>query len=287
MKRNLSWWDSDADIAMTKLALITGASAGIGHETCAFFAGKGYRVVALSRQPSGVESAAVEIPLDLESFEQIEGLAGALETEIAGAERVILVNNSGYGQFGALRDLSESMWLKQFSTHVFGPIKLAAVCLRLCEQHGVPLRIIAVSSVLSIVPQQMKGAYCAAKSAMNAAHDSFWFDERGSKSLESVSLVLPGPVATRFREHALAALQPLISRASKVHQEKYDALEAALAPGAKVKPGTASASDVAKKIYRAAEAARPKPRYLVTPQTYIASFITRFLPHSIQRIILR
>ena len=225
--------------------------------------------------------------LDLESFEKIEGLAGELETEIAAAEQVILVNNSGYGQFGALRDLSESMWQKQFSTHVFGPIKLAAVCLRLCEQHGIPLRVIAVSSVLSIVPQQMKGAYCAAKSAMNAAHDSFWFDEQGSKSLESVSLVLPGPVKTRFREHALAALKPVIDRASTAHQEKYKAIEAALAPGARMKPFTAAASDVTEKIYRAAEAARPRPRYLVTPQTYIAAFVTRFMPHSVQRRILR
>ena len=225
--------------------------------------------------------------LDLESFEKIEGLAGELATEIAAAEQVILINNSGYGQFGALRDLSESMWQKQFSTHVFGPIKLAAVCLRLCEQHGIPLRVIAVSSVLSIVPQQMKGAYCAAKSAMNAAHDSFWFDEQGSKSLESVSLVLPGPVKTRFREHALAALKPVIDRASTAHQEKYKAIEAALAPGARMKPFTAAASDVTEKIYRAAEAARPRPRYLVTPQTYIAAFVTRFMPHSVQRRILR
>ncbi|EON90811.1 oxidoreductase, short-chain dehydrogenase/reductase family protein [Marinobacter lipolyticus SM19] len=272
---------------MAKLALVTGASAGIGREACALFARNGYRVIALSRQPSGVESAALELALDLESFDQIDSLSGALETEIAGAKRVILVNNSGYGQFGALRDLSEAMWLKQFSTHVFGPIKLAAVCLRLCERHGIPLRVIAVSSVLSITPQQMKGAYCAAKSAMNAAHDSFWFDERGSKSLESVSLVLPGPVATRFREHALAALQPVTSRASAVHKEKYEAMEAALAPGAKLKPFTASASDVAKKIYRAAEAARPKPRYLVTPQTYAGAFITRFMPHSVQRLLLK
>ena len=245
---------------MTKLALVTGASAGIGREACAIFARKGYRVIALSRQPTGVESADLELALDLESFEQIEGLAGTL-------------------------DLSESMWQKQFSTHVFGPIKLAAVCLRLCEQHGIPLRVIAVSSVLSIAPQKMKGAYCAAKSAMNTAHESFWFDEQGSDSLESVSLVLPGPVVTRFREHALAALQPVLGRASTVHQEKYKAMEAALAPGARIKPFTASASDVAKKIVRAAEAGRPKPRYLVTPQTYAAEFITRFIPRSIQRML--
>jgi NAD(P)-dependent dehydrogenase (short-subunit alcohol dehydrogenase family) len=271
---------------MTKLALVTGASAGIGHETCALFARNGYRVVALSRQPTGIDSAVLELALDLESFEQIEGLASKLEAEIAGAERVVLVNNSGYGQFGALRDLTETMWQKQFSTHIFGPIKLAAVCLRLCEQHGMPLRVIAVSSVLSIVPQQMKGAYCAAKSAMNAAHESFWFDEQGSESLESVSLVLPGPVKTQFREHALAALQPVIRIASTAHQEKYKEMEGALAPGAKIKPFTASASDVAKKIYLAAEAKRPKPRYLVTPQTYVAEFITRFIPRSIQRILL-
>jgi NAD(P)-dependent dehydrogenase (short-subunit alcohol dehydrogenase family) len=272
---------------MAKLALVTGASAGIGHETCALFARKGYRVIALSRQPMGVESAALELTLDLASFEQIESLAKVLAAEIAGAEKVILVNNAGYGQFGALRDLSESMWQKQFSTHVFGPIKLAAVCLQLCEEQSVPLRVIAVSSVLSIVPQKMKGAYCSAKSAMNAAHDSFWFDEQGSESLESVSVVLPGPVVTRFREHALAALKPVINRGSAIHQERYKAMEAALAPGAKIKPFTASASDVANKIYRAAEAARPKPRYLVTPQTYMATFITRFMPHSVQRALFK
>ena len=272
---------------MTKLALITGASAGIGREACNLFARQGYKVIALSRQPSGVESAALEMTLDLESFDQIEGLAGQLDSEVAEADKVILVNNSGYGQFGALCDLSESMWQKQFSTHVFGPIKLAAVCLRLCEQHGVPLRVIAVSSVLSIAPQKMKGAYCAAKSAMNTAHESFWFDEQGSKSLKSVSLVLPGPVKTRFREHALAALQPVLGRASAVHREKYEAMEAALAPGAPIKPFTASALDVAQQIYKAAEVARPKPRYLVTPQTYVAEFVTRFVPRSIQRIILR
>jgi NAD(P)-dependent dehydrogenase (short-subunit alcohol dehydrogenase family) len=272
---------------MAKLALVTGASAGIGHETCALFARNGYRVIALSRKPSGVESAALELTLDLESFEQIESLAGELETQIADAEQVILVNNSGYGQFGALRDLTETMWQKQFSTHVFGPIKLAAVCLQLCEQQGIPLRVIAVSSVLSIVPQRMKGAYCAAKSAMNVAHESFWFDEQGSESLDSVSLVLPGPVKTRFREHALAALQPVIRIASTAHQEKYKAMQGALAPDAKIKPFTASASDVANKIYRAAEATRPKPRYLVTPQTYVASLVTRLLPYSIQRILFK
>ena len=63
---------------MTKLALVTGASAGIGREACALFARKGYRVIALSRQPSGVESASMELALDLESFEQIEGLSGCL-----------------------------------------------------------------------------------------------------------------------------------------------------------------------------------------------------------------
>jgi NAD(P)-dependent dehydrogenase (short-subunit alcohol dehydrogenase family) len=272
---------------MTKLALVTGASAGIGLETCALFARNGYKVIALSRQPTGVESAALQLTLDLESFDQIENLTSVLEAQIAGAERVVLVNNSGYGQFGALRDLSESMWQKQFSTHVFGPIKLAAVCLQLCEEQSVPLRVIAVSSVLSIVPQKMKGAYCSAKSAMNAAHDSFWFDEQGSESLESVSVVLPGPVVTRFREHALAALKPVINRGSAIHQERYKAMEAALAPGAKIKPFTASASDVANKIYRAAEAARPKPRYLVTPQTYMATFITRFMPHSVQRALFK
>jgi hypothetical protein len=94
-------------------------------------------------------------------------------------------------------------------------------------------------------------------------------------------------VKTRFREHALAALQPVLGRASAVHQEKYEAMEAALAPGARIKPFTASASDVVKKIFKAADAERPKPRYLVTPQTYAAEFITRFIPRSIQRILLR
>ena len=197
------------------------------------------------------------------------------------------MNNAGYGQFGALRDLSEEMWLKQFSTHVFGPIKLASVCLRLCEKHAVPMRVIAVSSVLSIVPQRWKGAYGASKSAMNAAHDSFWFDERENQHLESVSIILPGPVATQFRANALAALDPLINAEHTNKRADYDSMAAVLAPGARRKPFTASAWNVASRIFRAAESSRPKPRYYVTPQTYIAVLITRLLPHSLQRLVLR
>lgn len=53
--------NSDAGLEMTKLALVTGTSAGTGKETCALFAAKDYRVIALSRQPGGIESAALEL----------------------------------------------------------------------------------------------------------------------------------------------------------------------------------------------------------------------------------
>ena len=99
-------------------------------------------------------------------------------------------------------------------------------------------------------------------------------------------LCFPGP-SRPGSENMLAALQPLLGGASAAHREKYKAMEAALAPGARMKPFTASALDVAEKIYQAAEVGRPKPRYLVTPQTYIAAFVTRVMPHSVQRIILR
>jgi len=270
-----------------KLVLVTGVSSGIGSEACKLFKRKGYRVIALSRNSNDRCDTHRYLTLDLGSFELIEALSDMLETEIAAADRVVLVNNAGYGQFGALRDLSEEMWSKQFSAHVFGPIKLASVCLRLCEKHAVPMRVIAVSSVLSIVPQRMKGLYSTSKHAMNAAHDSFWFDERENKHLESVSIVLPGPVATQFRANALSALEPLLSAAHANRRADYDSMAAALAPGARRKPLTASAWNVASRIFRAAESSRPKPRYYVTPQTYIAVLITRLLPHSLQRLVLR
>jgi len=268
-----------------KLALISGPSSGIGSAARSLFLANGYRVIGLSREPDRQHEE--DLALDLECFEHIENLGNQIEAAIPNSSSVVLVNNAGYGQFGAVRDLTAMHWQRQFATHVFGPIKLAAECLRLCEKHGVPLRIVAVSSVLSIVPQKMKGAYCAAKSAMNAAHDSFWFDERSSEWLHSVSIVLPGPVATNFRSNALAALnsveEPTLSR----QRERYRKMKDALAPGAKKKPFTASAELVAVKVLAAAEAKWPKPRYFVTPQTYVASILTRFMPYVFQRMLLR
>lgn len=273
-----------------RLAIVTGPSTGVGAALRRLFSAKGYEVIGLSRtlDPGCID----DLVLNLESFESIELVSGAVEAAIKRSTSVVLVNNAGFGQFGAVGDVDLSLWQRQFAVHVFGPIKLAAECLKLCERHAVPLRVVAISSVLSIAPQKMKGVYCAAKAAMNSAHDSFWFDERDNDFLKSVSIVLPGPVATNFRSNALAALGPVCAAVfandgRRHRRRRYAKMQAALAPGAKRKPFTASADAVAARVLAAAAARRPRPRYFVTPQTYIASFVARFLPYAVQRVLLR
>jgi len=260
-----------------KSVLITGCSSGIGNCLARGLKQRGYRVFATARQAVDVESmtqAGFEsLPLDLDSSISIRA---AVETILARTQGRLyaLINNGAYGQPGAVEDLSRATLRAQFETNVFGTQELTNLIIPAMRAQGAG-RIIQISSILGIVCFAYRGAYNAAKFALEALSDTMRLELRDTNIY--VSIIEPGPITSRFRANAHAAFKRNIDREHSVYREYYARVEKRL-EGPKPLPFTLPPEAVLKKAIRALEARRPKARYGVTFPTHLFAVLRRILP---------
>ena len=260
-----------------KSVLITGCSSGIGNCLARGLKQRGYRVFATARQAVDVESltqAGFEsLPLDLDSSSSIRA---AVETVLARTQGRLyaLINNGAYGQPGAVEDLSRAALRAQFETNVFGTQELTNMVIPAMRTQGEG-RIIQISSILGIVCFAYRGAYNAAKFALEALSDTMRLELRGTNI--HVSIIEPGPITSRFRANAYAAFKRHIDREHSVHREYYARVEKRL-DGPKPLPFTLPPEAVLKQAIKALEARRPKTRYAVTFPTTLFAVLRRILP---------
>jgi short-subunit dehydrogenase len=137
-------------------------------------------------------------------------------------------------------------------------------------------RIIQISSVLGLVCLAYRGAYNATKFALEALSDTLRLELRGTRI--HVSLIEPGPIKSRFREHAYHFFKENIDTEHSAHRERYAEMERRLAGEAGRMPFTLPPEAVLKKVIHALEAKRPRNRYAVTFPTYLFSVLRRLLP---------
>ena len=149
-------------------------------------------------------------------------------------------------------------------------------------QHSVPVmraqghgRIIFNSSILGFSAMRFRGAYNASKFALEGLVDTLRLELRGTAI--HVSLIEPGPIATRFIEHALDAYRRNVDIENTPYREIYRARMAQMENGGQ-RTHKLPPEAVAKKLVHALEAARPKARYYVTFPTYAAAFLRLVLP---------
>jgi len=136
-------------------------------------------------------------------------------------------------------------------------------------------RIVFCSSVLGLIAAPYRGAYCASKFAVEALADTLRMELAGTGI--RISLIEPGPIATRFIEHALEAYRRNIDMEGSPHREIYRTRLAQMEAGGQ-KTFKLPPEAVATKLVHALEAKRPKARYYVTFPTYAAAFLRRLLP---------
>jgi short-subunit dehydrogenase len=145
-------------------------------------------------------------------------------------------------------------------------------------------RIIQNSSVLGFAAMRYRGAYNASKFALEGLTDTLRLELAGSGVY--VSLVEPGPIASRFRENAYRMYKKHIDPTHSVHRETYQAMEARLQKEGPAVPFTLGPEAVATKVIHALEARRPRVRYYVTFPTYLFGYLKRILPSRILDRIL-
>jgi short-subunit dehydrogenase len=260
-----------------KAVLITGCSTGIGLHLAKTLANKGYQVFASTRKQSDVEKLTQLglrcLHLDVTNSDSIQ-LATKTLLEETNGKLYALINNAGFGQPGAIEDLTRDTLRNQFETNLFGLVELTNSILPTMHQQGYG-RVIQISSVLGLVAMPFRGAYIASKFALEGISDTLRLELKNTNIF--ISLVEPGPIASRFRENSLELFNKNIdSTNSRFHQD-YEATIARLEREGPAVPFTLEPQAVTTKVLAALNSTNPKPRYYVTFPTYLFAYLKRIL----------
>ena len=243
-----------------RVILVTGCSSGIGRATALEAALRGHRVFATARNRNDLADLERKANLETLSLDVTDGasIRSAVDAAIARAGRLdALVNNAGYGQYGAVEEVTADEWRAQFEVNVFGAIAaIQAVLPAMRRQHGGT--IVNVSSVAGRVTVPFAAPYSASKHALEAVSDAL----RVELSPFGIRIVLvePGPIETRFGDRARSIVTPLLSRPGP-YRDLYALAERAM--DAEFQKGKQPPSAVARVVVNAIEAERPRPRYPV------------------------
>jgi NAD(P)-dependent dehydrogenase (short-subunit alcohol dehydrogenase family) len=234
----------------TTVAVVTGASSGIGEATAQRLAAAGYKVYGTSRRGTPARAQAFEmLPLDVTSDASVESLV----KEVVRREGRIdlLVNNAGFGVApGGAEESSIDQARAIFETNFFGLIRMTRAVLPHMRQQGSG-RIINMSSVLGFLPMPYGALYAATKHAVEGYSESLDHELR-TRGIR-VSVIEPAYTKTAFDVNFM---EP---------DAKLDAYhDARVAVNQRVKEVMASAEEpgvVADVVLKAAGAANPKLRY--------------------------
>ena len=267
--------------------LITGCSSGIGYCVAHGLKARGWRTFATARQPADVARLQAEglesLPLDVRDPASIQ----AALTEIlaqTGGRLEALFSNAGYGQPGAVEDVSSAALREQLETNLLGAHELTRQVIPLMRRQGGG-RILYNSSLLGLVAFPYRGAYVASKFALEGLADTLRLELAGTGI--HVCLIEPGPILSRFRDNAYAAYQRHIDAESSPHQRQYAAMQARLRKVGPAAPFTLPPEAVLKRVIHALESPRPRARYPVTVPAYLFTVLRRLLPARLLDAILR
>jgi NAD(P)-dependent dehydrogenase (short-subunit alcohol dehydrogenase family) len=249
------------------IALVTGASSGIGEATAKRLAMAGYKVYGTSRRgaQSGQRSFAM-LPLDVTRDESVEA---AVRELIRLEDRIdLLVNNAGFGVAPAGAEESSIEQAKAiFETNFFGLIRMTRAVVPHMRRQGSG-RIINIGSVLGFLPMPYGALYAATKHAVEGYSESLDHELR-TRGIR-VSVIEPAYTKTQFDANFLAPDSKL---------DEYREVRALMDKVLKEVMGTADEpAAVANVVLEAAIADRPKLRYAAGGLANRLRLLRRFAP---------
>jgi NAD(P)-dependent dehydrogenase (short-subunit alcohol dehydrogenase family) len=206
---------SDALPLSGKLALVTGASRGIGAETAKSLAARGAHVVLVARSNTDLEGvedaihkaggAATIAPLDLTDGESIARLAKAVSERWPSLD-ILVLNAATLGSLAAVPAIDAKEFARQMTLNVSAPQALIAsfdAMLRASDD----ARVIAVSTGVAGTPRPFWGAYGASKAALEVLVSAYGQEVRNVTKIRT-HLVNPGPTRTAMRARAYPGEDP-------------------------------------------------------------------------------
>ena len=183
-----------------------------------------------------------------------------------------------------MEDLPREALAAIMETNLLGPHDLTRRVIPAMRAAGRG-RIVNCSSVLGVVAIPWRGAYNATKFALEGLTDTLRMELRGSGI--RVSLIEPGPIATRIRANSVPHFERWIDWRASALAARYEAeliprLHAPEAPA----PRGRDAAAVTRRLIHALESPRPRARYRITPHTRAAEALRRLAPTALRDALL-
>lgn len=259
--------NSKSNTERGKVALVTGASSGIGQATAQLLATAGYTVYGTSRRGGKADGKAFEmLALDVTSDASV---AAAVKTLMEREGRIdLLVNNAGFGVAPAGAEESSIEQAQAiFDTNFFGIVRMTRAVLPHMRAYGAG-RIINIGSVLGFLPMPYGALYSATKHAIEGYSESLDHELRtwGIR----VTVIEPAYTKTQFDANFLepdAKLDAYSAVRAAVTRRVQEVMTTADLPGV-----------VAEVVLKAADAAQPKLRYTAGGLASRLRLLRKFAP---------
>lgn len=198
-----------------KIALVTGASRGIGRATALGLAKAGAHVLALARTVGGLEELDDEIravggkasliPLDLQDAAAIAELGKTLGARF-GRLDIFVANAGTLGELAPLADTAEKVFLETIETNLTANFRLIRALDPLLRASGGARVAFLTSSVGGLAPRAYWGAYGVSKAGLEMLAKTYALEAKGAGV--RVSILDPGPMRTRMRAAAMPGEDP-------------------------------------------------------------------------------
>ncbi|MDE2645489.1 MAG: SDR family NAD(P)-dependent oxidoreductase [Bacteroidota bacterium] len=184
-----------------KIAVVTGASSGLGSEFARHLVSHGSRVYGLARRLNRLKSLEAEIGSEFKPVECDVTDEASVRDAFTGMDRIdILINNAGLGRFAPIDVQSKEDWTIQMDTNLTGVYLCTRAAVPLMkaqnQQTGFGGHIVNIASVAGIVGNANLSAYNATKFGLRGFSDATMKELRGDGI--KVTCICPGSVATEF-----------------------------------------------------------------------------------------
>lgn len=259
----------------SKIIFITGCSSGIGFDTVFALKKRGHRVIASCRKQADVNRLlhlGIEaLVMDVNDSTSIQNSFAQL-LSMTFNQLDVLINNAGYGQAGALEDITRDVLRQQFETNVFGLLELTNLAIPVMRQQGQG-RIINISSILGIISMPFRGAYNASKYAVEGLSDTLRL-ELSSSGIHVVTIE-PGPIESRFRDNVVDSSLLHIDMKKSYFKKQYEAMLTSYKAAKTNSIFTKKPDAVINRLIHAIEAKKPRAKYPVTFPAHLFIFLKR------------
>lgn len=186
------------------IALVTGASSGIGYEISKYLSSKGYDIIAVARDETKLEKLRRECSTNVETY--IADLSNKEKVKelyeyVKDKDIEVLVNNAGFGAFGTFENIDFDFQMQMIDVNIKALHMLIYMFLKDMKRKNKGY-ILNIGSIAGFLPGPLMTEYYATKSYVLRLTQGINKELKKAKSNVSISVCCPGPVATNFNNVA-------------------------------------------------------------------------------------